>query len=90
MTDTEAEARIGRLENRAASETARANAWRDKHRIMAEKRNAAHRAWASENEARREAEARIKAVEGVLDKHETILGDNLGVPVERIRRALDG
>ena len=37
-----------------------------------------------------QAEARIKAVEDVLSKHESILGDNLGVPVERIRRALDG
>lgn len=37
-----------------------------------------------------QAEARIKAVEDVLDKHESILGDNLGVPVERIRRALNG
>ena len=37
-----------------------------------------------------EAEARIKAVEDVLDKHESILGANLGVPVEHIRRALDG
>ena len=37
-----------------------------------------------------EAEARIKAVRDVLGKHEAVLGDNLGVPVERIRRALDG
>ena len=37
-----------------------------------------------------QAEARIKAVQGVLDQHESILGDNLGVPVDRIRRALDG
>ena len=36
------------------------------------------------------AEARIKAVQDVLSKHESILGDSLGVPVERIRRALDG
>ena len=36
------------------------------------------------------AEARVKAVEDVLDKHESILGANLGVPVEHIRRALDG
>ena len=36
------------------------------------------------------AEARIKAVRDVLGKHESILGDNLGVPVEHIRRALDG
>ena len=36
------------------------------------------------------AEARIKAVQDVLSKHESILGDNLGVPVEHIRRALDG
>ena len=36
------------------------------------------------------AEARIKAVQDVLDQHESILGDNLGVPVDRIRRALDG
>ena len=39
---------------------------------------------------RAEAEARIKAVRDVLGKHEAILGGNLGVPVERIRRALDG
>ena len=37
-----------------------------------------------------QAEARIKAVQDVLDQHESILGDSLGVPVERIRRALDG
>ena len=36
------------------------------------------------------AEARIRAVRDVLGKHEAILGDNLGVPVKRIRRALDG
>ena len=36
------------------------------------------------------AEARIRAVRDVLGKHEAVLGDNLGVPVERIRRALDG
>ena len=35
------------------------------------------------------AEARIRAVRDVLGKHESILGDSLGVPVERIRRALD-
>ena len=62
----EAEAKIGRLENRAASETARADAWREKHRIMAKKRDAAHRARQAEREARRKAEARIKAVEDVL------------------------
>ena len=48
-----AEARIGRLENRAASETARANAWREKHRVMARKRDVAHRAWFEEYRARR-------------------------------------
>ena len=37
-----------------------------------------------------QAEARIRAVRDVLGKHEAVLGDNLGVPVERIRRALDG
>ena len=37
-----------------------------------------------------QAEARIKAVRDVLDQHESILGDSLGVPVERIRRALEG
>ena len=37
-----------------------------------------------------QAEARIKAVRDVLGKHESILGDNLGVPVEHIRRALEG
>ena len=62
----EAEAKIERLENRAASETARADAWREKHRIMAKKRDAAHRARQAEREARRKAEARIKAVEDVL------------------------
>ena len=62
----EAEAKIGRLENRAASETARADAWREKHRIMAKKRDAAHRARQAEREARRKAEARIQAVEDVL------------------------
>ena len=62
----EAEAKIGRLENRAASETARADAWREKHRIMAKKRDAAHRARQAEREARRKAEARFQAVEGVL------------------------
>ena len=36
------------------------------------------------------AEERIKAVEDALSKHESILGDTLGVPVEHIRRALDG
>ena len=41
-------------------------------------------------ERAREAEARIKAVEDVLSKHESIVGDSRGVPVERIRRALDG
>ena len=35
-------------------------------------------------------DARIKAVQDVLSRHESILGDNLGVPVERIRRALGG
>ena len=35
-------------------------------------------------------DARIKAVEDVLDQHVSILGDSLGVPVDRIRRALDG
>ena len=63
---TVAEAEIERLENRAASETARADAWREKHRIMAKKRDAAHRARQAEREARRKAEARIKAVEDVL------------------------
>ena len=63
---TEAEAKIGRLENRAASETARADAWREKHRIMAKKRDAAHRARQAEREARRKAEARFQAVEDVL------------------------
>ena len=62
----EAEAKIGRLENRAASETARADAWREKHRIMAKKRDAAHRARQAEREARRKAEARFQAVEDVL------------------------
>ena len=37
-----------------------------------------------------ETEARIKAVQDVLDKHESIVGDDLGVPVERTRRALEG
>ena len=36
------------------------------------------------------AEARIKAVEDALDQHVSIVGDSLGVPVERVRRALDG
>ena len=63
---TVAEAEIERLENRAASETARADAWREKHRIMAKKRDAAHRARQAEREARRKAEARIQAVEDVL------------------------
>ena len=49
---------------------------------MARAYEAEQRAW--------QAEARIKAVRDVLGKHEAILGDNLGVPVERIRRALDG
>lgn len=62
----EAEAKIERLENRAASETARADAWREKHRIMAKKRDAAHRARQAEREARRKAEARFQAVEDVL------------------------
>ena len=62
----EAEAKIERLENRAASETARADAWREKHRIMAKKRDAAHRARQAEREARRKAEVRIEAVEDVL------------------------
>ena len=62
----EAEAKIGCLENRAASETARADAWREKHRIMAKKRDAAHRARQAEREARRKAEARFQAVEDVL------------------------
>ena len=62
----EAEAKIERLENRAASETARADAWREKHRVMAKKRDAAHRARQAEREARRKAEARIQAVEDVL------------------------
>ena len=75
----EAEAKIERLENRAASETARADAWREKHRIMAKKRDAAHRArqaearLAEEKHLRMKAtaaatkvEARIKAVEDVL------------------------
>ena len=62
----EAEAKIERLENRAASETARADAWREKHRIMAKKREAAHRARQAEREARRKAEARFQAVEDVL------------------------
>ena len=62
----EAEAKIERLENRAASETARADAWREKHRIMAKKRDAAHRARQAEREARRKAEARLQAVEDVL------------------------
>ena len=48
-----AEARIRRLENRAASETARANAWRERHRVMARKRDVAHRAWLEEYRARR-------------------------------------
>ena len=63
---TEAEAEIERLENRAASETARADAWREKHRVMAKKRDAAHRARQAEREARRKAEARFQAVEDVL------------------------
>ena len=63
---TVAEAEIERLENRAASETARADAWREKHRIMAKKRDAAHRARQAEREARRKAEARFQAVEDVL------------------------
>ena len=62
----DAEAKIERLENRAASETARADAWREKHRIMAKKRDAAHRARQAEREARRKAEARFQAVEDVL------------------------
>ena len=36
-----------------------------------------------------QAEARIKAVEDVLDKHETIFGADTLVPADRIRRALD-
>ena len=52
----QAEARIRRLENRAASETARANAWREKHRVMARKRDVAHRAWFEEYRARRALE----------------------------------
>lgn len=51
-----AEARIKRLENRAASETARADAWREKHRVMARKRDEAHRAWFNEWCARRALE----------------------------------
>ena len=51
-----AEARIKRLENRAASETARADAWREKHRVMARKRDVAHRAWFEEYRARRALE----------------------------------
>ncbi|WP_270409881.1 hypothetical protein [Brachybacterium paraconglomeratum] len=34
-------------------------------------------------------DARIKAVEDVLDQHESIVGDSLGVPAARVRRALD-
>ena len=41
-------------------------------------------------ERAREAEARIKAVEDVLDKHETIFGADTLVPADRIRRALEG
>ena len=63
---TDHENLIARLENRAASETARADAWREKHRIMAKKRDAAHRARQAEREARRKAEARFQAVEDVL------------------------
>ena len=75
----EAEAKIERLENRAASETARADAWREKHRIMAKKRDAAHRARQAEarlaeekhlrmkaTAAATKAEARFQAVEDVL------------------------
>lgn len=35
-------------------------------------------------------DAQIQAVRDVLERHEAIVGDTLGVPVERIRRALDG
>ena len=41
-------------------------------------------------ERAQEFEARIKAVENVLERHESIVGDSLGVPAERIRRALEG
>lgn len=80
-----AEARIKRLENRAASETARANEWRRKHRVMTEKRDAAHRAWFEEAKVRREAETRAQAVEDVLAHHP------YGGPDQEdaIRRALD-
>ena len=87
---TDAEARVGRLENRAASETARANAWRGKHRIMAGKRDAAHRAYQAEREARREAEARIKAVQDVLDNIDTSNDPALHDGFADVLRALDG
>ena len=64
------DARIERLENRAAAETARANAWRRRHRVMAGKRDAAHREWFEERKARREAETRLQAVRDVLDAEE--------------------
>ena len=83
-----AEAKIERLENRAASETARADAWREKHRIMAKKRDAAHRARQAEREARRKAEARIKAVEDVLAAWHVEPGES-GL-ADDLLRALDG
>ena len=84
----EAEAKIERLESRAASETARADAWREKHRIMAKKRDAAHRARQAEREARRKAEARIQAVEDVLAAWHVEPGES-GL-ADDLLRALDG
>ena len=84
----EAEAKIERLENRAASETARADAWREKHRIMAKKRDAAHRARQAEREARRKAEARFQAVEDVLAAWHVEPGES-GL-ADDLLRALDG
>ena len=96
---TEAEERIKRLENRAGSETARANEWRRKHRVMAGKRDAARRAWFEEAKARREAETRIQAVRDVLDAAEDrgpigLTFDGTPFPAfvssDDIRRALEG
>ena len=60
----EAEARIGRLENRAVHETIRANEWRDKHRVMAQKRDAAHRAYIEMMRERNDALTRLQEQTG--------------------------
>lgn len=86
----QAEKRIGRLENRAASETARANEWRRKHRVMAGKRDAAHRAYMEEMEARRVAETRLQAVQDVLDTWATYCQTEKTMrTLTDIRRALE-